>query len=199
MKKNEFIEKLRAGLCGLPEEDIHRSVEFYSEIIDDKMEDGLSEEEAVAEIGDTESIVSQIVAEIPLTKLVKGKIKPKRTLKVWEIVLLVLGSPIWLSLLVAAVAVILSLYVVLWSAIISLWAIFVSIAACALGGIAAGIIFIGGGEIPQGIAVIGGAIFCAGLAIFAFFGCLAATKGLLWLTKKIALSLKKLFIKKEEA
>lgn len=199
MKKNEFIEKLRTELCGLPMEDIDRSVEFYGEIIDDKMEDGLSEEEAVAEIGDIESIVSQIVAEIPLAKLVKGKIKSKRTLKVWEIVLLVLGSPIWLSLLVAAAAVILSLYVVLWTAIISLWAIFVSVAACALGGIAAGIIFITKGEIPQGIAVIGGAIFCAGLAIFAFFGCLAATKGLLWLTKKIALSLKKLFIKKEEA
>lgn len=199
MKKNEFIEKLQSGLCGLPREDIDRSVEFYSEIIDDKIEDGLPEEEAVAQIGNVESAISQILSEIPLTKLVKGKIKPKRTLKVWEIVFLALGSPIWLSLLVAAFAVILSLYVVLWSAIISLWAVFVAVAACVLGGIAAGSIFISGGEVLQGIAVIGGAIFCAGLAIFAFFGCLAATKGLLWLTGKIALSLKKLFIKKEEA
>ena len=37
MKKNEFIEKLQSGLCGLPREDIDRSVEFYSEIIDDKI------------------------------------------------------------------------------------------------------------------------------------------------------------------
>ena len=135
MKKNEFIEKLRAGLCGLPEEDIHRSVEFYSEIIDDKMEDGLSEEEAVAEIGDTESIVSQIVAEIPLAKLVKGKIKPKRTLKVWEIVLLALGSPIWLSLLIAAAAVIFSAYVTLWSVIVVLWSVLAVTVSVSLGGI----------------------------------------------------------------
>ena len=46
MTKNEFIEKLRARevLFGLPEEDIARSISFYGELIDDRMEEGMSEE-----------------------------------------------------------------------------------------------------------------------------------------------------------
>ena len=46
--------------------------------------------------------------------------RPRRQLKAWEIVLLVLGSPLWLSLGLAAIAVIFAFYVVLWSVSVSL-------------------------------------------------------------------------------
>ena len=121
MKKNEFIEKLRTELCGLPMEDIDRSVEFYGEIIDDKTEEGLTEEEAVAQLGSTESVVAQILSEIPLTKLVKNKIKSGHRLKVWEIVLLAVGSPIWVSLLASLVSVLLSLYATIWVLVLEQW------------------------------------------------------------------------------
>ena len=62
--------------------------------------------------------------------------RPRRQLKAWEIVLLVLGSPLWLSL---------------------------------------------------------------GLAIVLFFGCRAATKGILTLTRRIASWLKHCFLRKEDA
>ena len=55
----------------------------------------------------------------------------------WLIVLLALGSPIWLSLLIAAAAVVLSLYIVLWSLILSLWAVELSLAVAALAGVTA--------------------------------------------------------------
>lgn len=199
MSKQEFLAQLRKGLSGLPQDDIEERLTFYSEMIDDRMEDGISEEDAVCEIGHVEEIVSQIVADIPLAKLVKEKVKQKKRLNAWETVLLVLGSPVWISLLIAAFAVILSLYVVLWSVIISLWAVFGSLIACAIGGIAAGIGFACGGHGFTGIAVIGAGIVCAGLSIFLFFGCKAATKGVLILTKKIALGMKNCFMKKEEA
>ena len=41
----------------------------------------------------------------------KEKVKGRRQLKAWEIVLLALGSPIWISLLVAGFVVILSIYI----------------------------------------------------------------------------------------
>lgn len=47
MNKQEFLVKLRKGLSGLPKEDIEERLTFYSEMIDDRMEEGLSEEEAV--------------------------------------------------------------------------------------------------------------------------------------------------------
>ena len=198
MNKQEFLAQLRKGLSGLPKEDIDERLTFYSEMIDDRMEDGIPEETAVCEIGTVDELVSQIIADIPLGKLVKEKITPKKKLKAWEIVLIVLGSPIWLSLLIATFDVIFSLYVVLWSVIIVLWAAFASFVACGLAGIVAGVYFAIGGNVLTGIAMIGAGIVCAGLSVFMFFGCKAVTKGILNLTKKLAIRIKNCFIKKEK-
>jgi len=197
MSKQEFLARLRKGLLGLPQDDIEERLTFYSEMIDDRMEEGLSEEDAVSAIGNVDEIVAQVIADIPLAKIAKERIKPKRRLKAWEAVLLALGSPIWLSLGVAAFAVILSLYVSLWAVIISLWAVFASLAACSVAGVAAGIGFAVGGNALSGIAMVGAGIACAGLAVFAFFACKAVTKGAVVLTKKTAIWIKNCFIKKE--
>ena len=198
MNKQEFITQLRAKLSGLPKQDVEERLAFYGEMIDDRMEEGLSEEEAVSAVGTVDEIVEQIVADLPLTRLVKEKIRPKRTLRAWEIVFLVLGSPIWLSLLIAAFVVVLALYAVLWSLIISVWAVFGALAGCTLGGLAAGIIFTVLGNLWPGLALISAALVCAGLSIFAFVGCLAATKGTVLLTKKIAIGIKNCFRRREK-
>ena len=197
MNKKEFLVQLRMGLSGLPQDDIEERLAFYSEMIDDRMEEGLSEAEAVCAMGSVDSVVAQILADIPLTKLVKEKVKPNRMLKTWEIVLLVLGSPIWLSLLIAVFAVFLSVYVVIWSAVVALWSIDVSFAACSLGGIISAAIFVFQENILTGIAMLGAGICCIGLSVFLFFGCIAVTKGILLLTKKITLGIKTLFVGKE--
>lgn len=199
LSKQEFLAQLRKGLSGLPQDDIKEHLTFYCEMIDDRMEEGLSEDEAVSAVGSVDEIVSQVVSDIPLTKIAKERIKTKRRLKVWEIVLLTLGSPIWLSLLIAAFAVVFSLYVSLWSVIISLWAIFGSLISCAFGGIVAGITFACNGNVLTGVAMIGTGIVCAGLSIFMFYGCKVATKGILVLTKKLAVWIMNCFIKREVA
>lgn len=199
MNKTEFLLQLRKGLSGLPENDIEERITFYSEMIDDRIEDGISEENAVNEIGEVKNIVSQIIADIPLTKLVKEKITPKNRLKAWEIVLLALGCPIWLSLIIAALAVIVSLYAVLWSVIVALWAVFVALAAAGLSAVIAGFGFAVSGNALAGIAIIGTGAFCLGVCIFMFFGCKTATKGILIFTKKIAIWVKNCFMKKGDA
>lgn len=199
MSRQEFLEKLRKGLLGLPQDDVEERLTFYSEMIEDRMEEGFTEEEAVGEIGSVDEIITQIIEEIPLAKLVKEKMKPKRRLGAWEIVLLVLGSPLWFSLLVAAFAVVFSIYVALWSVIVSLWAAEVSLWGTVLGCIVAGVIFAFTGNGLTGAAMIGASLICAGLSAFLFFGCKFATKGAAWLTKKMALRIKNCFIKKEDA
>ena len=193
MRKEEFLAQLRKGLSGLPREDIEERINFYSEMIDDRIEEGLSEEEAVSEAGSVEGIAVQIAADFPAKK------KTKRRLKAWEIVLLALGSPVWLSLLISAVAVVLSLYISLWAVIVSLWAVFASAIACSAAGIAVGVGLICVGYVSSGFALIGGGLVCAGLAIFLFYGCHLATKGTVLLAKAIFLWIKNLFIKKEDA
>ena len=199
MNKQVFLSELRKGLSGLPQDDIEERLAFYSEMIDDRIEEGLSEEEAVSEVGSVDGIASQIVADTSLLKIAREKINPKKRLRVWEIALLALGFPVWLPLLIAALVITLSFYIVIWSVIISLWSVFASLIAVAIGGILCGIGFALGGYGLSGSAMIGAGIACAGLSIFMFYGCKASTKGILLLTKKIALRIKKYFIKKETA
>lgn len=199
MTKQEFLYLLRQKLSGLPEQDIEDRLTFYGEMIDDRIEEGCSEQDAVSDIGSADEIAAQIIADIPLTRLAKERLKHKRKMSAAEIVLLALGSPIWLSLAIAALVVVLSLYVVLWSAIVSVWAVFASLAACAVGGVAAGGVLACVGNVPSGIALLGAGLVCAGLAILLHFGCGAATGGIVWLTKKIAFGIKKCFVRKEVA
>ncbi|MBQ5321665.1 MAG: DUF1700 domain-containing protein [Oscillospiraceae bacterium] len=199
MNKQEFLKELRKGLSGLPQNDIEDRLSFYGEMIEDQIEEGLREEEAVSKIGSIEEIVKAVIAETPFVKIAKERIKPNRKLGAWEIVLLVLGSPIWISLGVAAVAVVFSLYVALWAVIISFWAVFAALVGCSFGGIISGIIFALGGNLFAGIAMIGSGIVCLGLSVFAFIGCKALSKGILNLTKKATVRIKSRFIKKEGA
>ncbi len=199
MRKEEFLARLRKGLTGLPQDEIEERLSFYSEMLDDRMEEGLSEEEAVAAAGSVEEIAAQALADIPLAKLAKERIRPKRRLRAWEIVLLVLGSPVWLSLGIAAVSVGAALYVSVWAVLVSLWAVFGSLLVSAAGGAVLAVMLAVGGSGAAGLAALAAGLVCAGLGIFLFFGCRAATKGILVLTKKGALGIKRCFVRREEA
>ncbi len=199
MTKQDFLSELKNALSGLSEADINESLEYYGEMIDDRIEDGMPEEEAVAALGSIDESAKRILMETPLPKLIKSKVKPKRKLSGIEITLIILGFPLWFPLLIAAFAVVLSLYAVLWSVIISLWAVFASLVGSSGGGLFTGIVFTCTGNIASGLFTIGAAIVCAGLSIFAFFGCKAATKGCFELTKIIITGIKKCFIGKERS
>ena len=197
MTKHEFLYALREKLSTLPPEDVEERLAFYSEIIDDRIEDGLTETESVKQIGSVDEIATEIVSKIPLTRIVKNEIKKKRGLKAWEIILLVIGAPIWLSLIIAAFSIILSLYVSAWAIIASLWAVFGALVCGGVGLIPIGVILAAQCAIPTGIAFIGIGLFAVGLSIFFFFGCKYTTVGASLLTKKIFLEIKKCFIRKE--
>ena len=197
MTKQEFLVQLSQGLCGLPQAEREEQLAFYGEMIDDRMEEGLSETDAVAALGGVEDILFRVVDEVPLTKIAKERLRSNRRLKGWEILLLVLGSPIWLALGVSAVSVVLAVYVALWSIIVSLWSVFVSLAACAVGGVAAGAVSVVQGNGYAAVCLVAAGLMCGGLSIFTFYGCKAATKGILMLTKKLAVGIKNRCMRKE--
>ena len=197
MDREAFLAVLRNELSGLPREDIEERLAFYSEMIDDRMEEGLNEEDAVAEMGTVEDIAAQTLEEISLAKIVRESVAPKRALRAWEIVLIVLGFPVWFPLLVAAAAVVLALYLVIWALVVSLWAVDAALWGSAAGCLAAGAAQVIHGDVLPGLAMIGAGLLCAGLAIFLIYACLAASKGAVRLGKAIGRGIKKLFIRKE--
>ncbi|MBR3759551.1 MAG: DUF1700 domain-containing protein [Ruminococcus sp.] len=94
MSKQEFLEQLRKGLSGLPQDDVEERLNFYSEIIDDRIEEGFPEDEAVSAIGSVDEITAQVVADIPLSKIAKQRIRSEKKRSVGEIILLVIGFPL---------------------------------------------------------------------------------------------------------
>lgn len=198
MNKEIFLSELKERLCGLPKDDIEERIAFYSEMINDRIEDGLSEEEAVAEMGDIDSVVKQIMAEIPLSTLVKEKVKPKRKLKVWEIVLLVLGSPVWLPVGISALAVIFSLYVTVWSVVLCVYAVDVTFLGCTLGGLAGIAVYLKSGSFSGALFSAGIGIASAGLAILLFFASVWITKKIIQATNRLLVNIKYSFAFKGE-
>lgn len=199
MNKNEFLNELRVALNGIPKENLEERLEFYGEIIDDRMEEGLSEEAAVKEMGLISEVAAQVLKDVPLSSFVKEKVAPKRKLRGFEILLIILGFPLWFSLLVAVFAVIFAVYIVIWALILSLFAIAFSFGACALGGIIAAVVFAVEGHYPVAVAVFGAALCLAGLSVLLFYLCRIAPKGVLTVTNKAVLKLKAMLKGKENA
>lgn len=61
MNKKEFLSRLKNALIGLSDSERIKSVHFYSECIDDRIEEGMSEYQAVSELGDFNDIVDNIL------------------------------------------------------------------------------------------------------------------------------------------
>ncbi len=196
MKKNEFLDILKSKLVGLPKEDVERSIEYYGEMIDDRIEDSMSEDEAVEDIGKIDDIVLQITSEIPLTRIVKEKVRPKRALRVWEIILIILGFPIWGSLAVALLCIILSVYIILWTVVVCIYAVFVSVGACSLVPFLPAVLFSLEGRFLEATVYLGAGVFLMGITVLLFFASIYSTKGTAKLSKKIFIGIKTLFLGK---
>lgn len=175
---------------------MEKSLEYYSEMIDDQIEDGIPEEEAVSAMGAPEEIARQILMDLPLPKVVRVKTKPSRPLRVWEIVLLVLGSPVWVPLMLTAVILFAVCYMVIWVMIFALYAIDFSFAMGALAGFIQGGIslFTLGGT--QAAFYFGTGLVSIGVAILLFFAFNILAVKLVHLSQQFILWTKSCFLRK---
>lgn len=192
MTKREFLAVLQRELYNLPQSEVREQLNFYSEMIDDGIEEGLSEEEAVSKIGSISEILSQInregvnTFEVPMRENPQGKKHneaPKRKLGAGAITLIAIGSPIWISLLAAAVSVAVAFYAVIWSVFAAVCAVEISLAAVGVAGIIYPILLIPQGALLNSAFVFGGALVCLGLSVFLWYGCKEILFGILKLTK----------------
>lgn len=201
MTKIQFLLALNEKLSPLPKEEAEEQLRFYSEMIEDRMEEGLGEEEAVAAVGTVEEIAAQILSDIPLPKphpLPQSKSRQsKKTGNIWLIALLILGSPLWFPLLIALFSVGFSLFITFWTFVICLWAIPVSVACAGVACAIAGTGSVLGLSRTVGAALLGVGFLCLGFSVFLFFGCNLITKGAAYITKAFGKLILRGFRKKE--
>lgn len=171
MKKKEFLDALSRGLSSLPKREREERVNFYREMIDDRIEEGIPEEEAVAGVGTVDGIVSQILSERPAVVQ-----EPRKSGgRVGLILLLVLGFPVWFPLLLALFVSIVS---ALFSFLVALWSVELSLAAGAVGGVGSFFVLLFTGQVASAFFTLGAALVSGGLGILLFFGAIAVTKAL---------------------
>lgn len=199
MDKAAFLAGLRERLAGLPQTDMQNSLDYYAEMIDERIEDGMPEEDAVRDVGSPDEIASQILSEIPLPRLVREKVRRRRAPQAWEIVLLVLGAPLWLPLLLAFLAAALSVYAVIWSVVATLYAADLSLAAGAVLAAAQCVFALRQASYLPAAVLVGAALCFAGLTVFLFLGSNAAAGGVLRLSRTLILGIKSRFVRKGAA
>ena len=205
MNRIEYRAALESRLAAVPSAERAKQLDYYDEMICDRMEDGMTEEEAVAMLGDIDETAREIMSQYALPSPVSpaGADRPPAPDKdnrggshlwLW-ITLAILGSPIWISLLAALITVIAALVIVIWSLVISAFAIFVSAAAVGVVGIVFGIGSLFTASASYALFVIGAALAAAAIALFAVPLVKLIFKGAVYLTKSIGLLIAKPFRK----
>lgn len=194
MNKSEFLTQLRGALKQLPQYEIDQSSAFYAEMIDDRVEDGIPEEEAVASLGDINAIAAQIIAETPIVPKTIAKAKTgSRTL---NIVLLIVLSPFWVPIALAFFFAALSIYLAIWMVIFSLWLAVLCFIVAGILCLIATIPLLIWAYPATALLSAGFGFVSIGIGLFSFFGVWAASKGLFNLTKTFASWVRSLFIRR---
>ncbi|OYP46467.1 hypothetical protein CG709_03700, partial [Lachnotalea glycerini] len=110
MNKAVFLKELALYLNKMKKEDKDRFITYYDEMLSDYIENGMSEEDAVNKIGDPKRVAEELLESHDSVKIEI----PSTGSKFLNIILLILGFPLWGSLLLSGIIMIISIYVLLW-------------------------------------------------------------------------------------
>lgn len=124
----------------------------------------------------------QMLMDVPIeTELNKEAAVPLKKFR-FHLLLNIISFPLWLPLLAAGAAIMLTLYLCVWVVAVCFWCVPVSFGAVSLAGIwGAGIGFIQGGA-ANGMMCLAIAAAAAGLSIFLFYPCLLFSRFIIKLT-----------------
>lgn len=189
MTKDEFLSRLSDLLACLPTDQIEETKQFYAEAIADRMEDGMSEQQAVAAMGSPGEVAEAILDDLPAVPRAIAKTRRRSTVLLW--VLVILGSPVWLALLIAFAAVALSVYICIWALALCVWVVAAALGAVGLSALALTTAGAAIGNVPYVLAMLGCGLALIGAALLTGAAAWAISKQIarisaLWVKKAIS-------------
>ena len=161
MNKAVFLDCIKEKIRHLPYEDLRRNLDFYGEMIDDRMEEGLSEEEAVATMELPELIAEKILDENDAAA--SQEATAKQTKRRWY--------AIPLSVLYGLIL------MLLWTAVAVVYAILISLAGAALVLLTYCVLSAVASEPAPALVFGGAALVCIGAFLFLLPVCRAVRRG----------------------
>lgn len=177
-KSVAFLTELKSRLSHLPDHEVDKILGYYSESIQDKLEDGIEEDKIIADFGNINEIVLDIKDEISLGTLVKDKVKSKTKFnmtekeKILTIIIIILTSPIWLGIGISIgallFALIITIYAIVLIAPIIVGSLYFSTGVIAIAGIFVGVIRMFTMDFYTGLAYFSIGLISAGILIIFF-------------------------------
>lgn len=192
--RDEFFTQLGQGLYKLPQEDKQRFLAYYVEILEDYLENGSTEQEALEKMGSPQDIAREIQEElrasqdpepVPAPPARHSRFSPMR-------IVVLVTLPFWGTLLLCAATFLLCLIIVIWclpliTGVLALSGVLIGIVSLIgaplllPGSTAVGVIQLG-----LGIAMLGLALLMGVAAVQSARGCAALTKRLVeWALMKL--------------
>lgn len=160
MTRQRFLKTIRKKLKGLPAEEVENSLAFYDEAISDRMDNGMTEEEAIAALGSADEIAARIIDETPEADAGENRSRQGG----FAILPMILTSPIWFAALIVMAAVIPVAAACMIALAAVLAAVAVALPVCAVVLLAACVVLFCTNR-WAGILALGGAMVLAGASI----------------------------------
>ncbi|MGM9625143.1 MAG: DUF1700 domain-containing protein [Eubacteriales bacterium] len=183
---------------GIPQQELDKMLEYYAEMIDEAMEEGVSEEEAVAGLGSWSEIIGQINASCGQSQTDPSDSLPaaapektgsdqteaqtpvrngRVSLQIWALILLIITSPIWAVLILVLVcvlfAVVCTVVSVLFAAAVTAAALVIAAVVC----IPAAVVILFRGSAVSCLVTLSCGMICFGCAMLFWVSC----RALVWL------------------
>ncbi len=227
MGKQQFLQELENRLFGIDKNELQKIIAFYAESIDDRIESGLSSSSAVAELGNLDEIVQEILADMPIEhnnnvnfaygapanfannaystaggntaqNYATYTTPTKSTSGISKTILVILAIvcfPFWGPVLLAVVAIILSVFIAIWAVVLALFTVPLTFLLTGILLIAAtfGALSF---NVFSGFAMFGAALILIGISVLLFATLVLAVKYTAKFTAFIAKSITGLFSKK---
>lgn len=200
MTKREFLNELKSYLSNMPSEDVNKYLEYYSEMIEDRIDDGMAEEDAVKEVGSPRIIAEQILKDNGATiseesykesEKKENKEFSFKNLDTLSIILIIATFPVWIPLLAGVFSAVVGVLAGVLAIIISVWACAFAFLVGGIAGIIMGIISIFTEGVGVALCYIGAGILLIGLSVLFYIGAKYFTKLCTYLYKKCVELIKK--------
>ncbi len=166
MTEKEYLKELKRNLSALKRSDRNSLIEFYKEMIEDKIENGKTEREAIAELEPADVVAKRTLAEYGIDE---EELSKRKKISGTTLALVIIGSPLWIPLAIAALAIVLAVA-------ISILAVIISIASACIGVTLSSPFFLVMGiitafsDVGTGLIAIGYGLSAAALGILAVTG-----------------------------
>ena len=191
MNKAEFLNELSFYLQNMNDSEKNKFIIYYDEMISDYVENGMSEEGAVNKIGAPKKIAEELLGDYGSVKLNL----PSTGSRWLNIILTVIGFPLWGSVLLAFLLMVLSVYLIIWCVPFATGAGCVGFFTTSIIGIV-GSPFVMIKNVPIGIMQLGTGIASIGISLLLGFATIDLSKKIIIITKNLNIKLVGLFKKK---